>query len=146
MALTYPNAIFRGDMLKDCPSTVNGVLSSAATPGYFVTLVDGAMALATTGAARVFLLKNREYYDQTSSDAYASGDTGEAYRLKPETEFRAIAAAATYTQGAALTVNASGQLAAATTGDVVVAYADESKTLAAVGYLDVVIANSYVAA
>lgn len=143
MALSYPNAIYRGPV-EEQPRTVTGTVAGAYLPGYFVTKSGTELTVAATGAARVFLLSNREFYDQVSTDAYESGDTGNAYRLKPEQEYRAIAAIDTYAEGAPLTVNASGQLAAATTGDVVIGYADEAKTLAAAGFLNFVVANAYV--
>lgn len=143
MALSYPNAIWRGQA-EHQPKTVTGTVAGAYSPGYFVTKSGTELTVAATAQARVFLLSNREFYTQTSTDAYESGDTGHAYRLKPEEEFRAIAAIGTYAEGDALTVNTSGQLAAAATGDVVIGYADEGKTLAAAGFLDFVVANSYV--
>lgn len=145
MALSYPNAIWRGPVEKQ-PKTVTGTVAGAYSPGYFMTKAGTEFTVAATGAARLFLLSNREYYTQTQTDAYESGDTGHAFRLMPEDEYRAIAVAAAYTDGQALTVNVSGQLAAATTGDVVVAYVDGAQTIAGVDFIDIVIANSYVAA
>ena len=145
MALSYPNAIWRGQV-EHQPHTVTGTVAGAYLPGTFVTKSGTTLTQATTGAARLFLLSNREFYTQTDEDAYESGDTGHAYRLEPEEEYRAVAVAAAYTDGAALTVNGSGQLAAATTGDVVVAYVDGAVTIASDDLIDVVTANAYVSA
>lgn len=145
MALSYPNSIWRGQV-EHQPHTVTGTVAGAYLPGSFVTKAGTVLTQAVSGAARVFLLSNREFYTQTDEDAYTSGDTGHAYRLKPEEEYRALAVAAAYTDGQALTVNASGQLAAAAAGDVVVAYVDGAVTIAGVELIDIVTANTYVSA
>ncbi len=135
------NVIYRGPAEHE-PETINIPLAAALLPGVFVTK-DGAAA--TTGEARLFALGNRRFYDQDIDTAYASGDTGVAYRLAPELEFNMLTVAATFAEGDELTIGTGGALTAAASGDVVVAFADEAKTTASGDlFLDVVIANSYV--
>lgn len=138
------NKIYRGraDMQ---PHTVHALVDGALKPGT-VCVYDGTdMAAAGADAeGRLYILNNLPHSDQSVTDAYADNDSCAAYRLRPDDEFCAIAAAASYTQDQELTTNASGQLVAAASGNIVVAFADEAVTLGAAGLLDVVIANSYI--
>jgi hypothetical protein len=96
---------------------------------------------------RLFILGNRQFYEQDDVTAYASGDTGILYRLEVEQNYRAIFAAATYTDGQELTINSSGQFAAAATTNRVIAFFDQAgATLSANDLGELVIANSYVKA
>lgn len=136
------NVIYRGPIERE-PQTVNLPVAGAYLPGIFVTSNGSTLTLAAAGTGRLFLLSNRRFYDQGLATAYISGETGVAYRLRPDDEFQARAAAATLAVGDPLTVNASGQLAAPAAGQVVVAYANEAGTFAANDLVDVVVANSY---
>lgn len=134
--------IFRGPGDRQ-PKTISLPVAGAYFPGSFVTSDGSEFTQATTGEARVLLLNNQEYKDQSVTTAYTSGDTADAFRLEPEMEFQARAAAATYVHGDPLTINASGILAAAAAGDLVVAYYDGAgETLAATALVDVVWANN----
>lgn len=130
--------------------TISLPVAGAYLPATFVTASTTALTQATAGNGRLFLLGNRDHYDQDTLTAYASGDTGEAYRLYPDLEVCAAVAAATYTYGQELTVGASGRLVAAASTNVVVAFFDDktkSGVAQSAGALcDVVIANSYVKA
>jgi len=143
------NNIFRG-AIADNPQTVSLPVAGAYTPGSFVTASATALTQATAGTGRLFLLSNRDFYSQDNATAYAPGDTGIAYRLRPDQEYQAQVAAATYTYGQELTVGASGRLVAAATGNVVVAFFDDKAKAGAAqtaGTLcDIVIANAYVKA
>lgn len=143
------NRIIRDAQHEDV-RTISLPVTGALLPGTFVTASATALAQATTGAGRLFLLGNRDFYDQDSLQAYTSGETGIAYRLRPDMEVCAAVAAATYTQGQELSVGAAGRLVAATTGNVVVAFFDDrakSGVAQSAGALcDVVIANSYMKA
>ena len=141
------NSVYRGPVC-DQPMTLTALVNGALLPATFVTY-DGTDFNQATAAAgnRLFILNNLDFYTQTITDAYASGDTGVAYRLTPEQEYQSTMAAATYTRDQELTVNGSGQLAAATSGDLVVAFFDqEGATLSAGDLADIVIANSYIKA
>lgn len=134
------NVIYRGPVGRE-PETVNLPVAGAYLPGIFVTSDGDELTQATNGEARLFLLSNRRFYDHGPDTAYASGDTGVAYRLEPEQEYTARFAAGTYAKGAALTVDSTGRLAAAGDDTVVVAYYDgEGATLTAGDRDDIVIA------
>jgi len=147
------NVIYRGPVARE-PQTINGLVAGAYLPGTVVsydgtnlTEVAGSVAsLAGATAERVMILSNRRFYDQGPDTAYASGDTGVAYRAEGDQEYQGRFAAGTYAKGDLLTVT-TGQFAAAAAGDVVVAYYDGAgATLSAGDRDDVVVANSFVAA
>ena len=141
------NVIHRGP-LGSHPRTVNLPVAGAYLPGTFVEETATQLAQITTAVAkRPLILSNMEFKDQDATTAYTSGDTGVAYELEPTHVYQASMAAATYAKGDELTVAASGRLAAAGTGDVVVAFFEDTPGAVAAGVLkDVIIANSYVAA
>jgi hypothetical protein len=141
------NRVIRDQRNEDV-RTISLPVTGALLPGTFVTASATALAQATTGAApRLLLLGNRDFYDQDTLQAYTSGETGIAYRIKPDLEVCAAVAAATYTYNQELTVGASGRLVAATTGQVVVAVFDDKAKAgvaqSAGALCDVVIVNSY---
>lgn len=135
------NVVYRGPVERE-PETINLPVSGTPSPGTFVVKAGSA---ATDGFARLFALGNRRFYDQDLDTAYADGETGIFYRLQPEDEYYMRSAAAAYTDGQELTV-ASGVLAAAAAGDLVVAFVDQADKTTTVGdpWLDIVIANAYV--
>jgi hypothetical protein len=139
------NLIYRGPAERQ-PQTLNKPVTGALLPGTAVLIGGTAFTQATTPTAgRIGLLSNRQFYTQTTADAYVSGETAVAYRLEPEQEYQWAMAAATYTQGQELTVAASGRLAAAASGNTVVAFFDQAGGAVSAGVLcDVVIARGYV--
>jgi hypothetical protein len=143
------HSIFRGDYSEQ-PKSISLPVAGAYTPGSFVLRTANQLTQATAGTGRLLLLTNRDFYSQDELAAYASGETGVAYRIKPDLEFLVQVAAATYTFGQELTVGAAGRLVAAAAGNVVVAFFDD-KAKAGVAQTagslcDVVIANSYIKA
>ena len=139
-----PNVIFRGPSNRQ-PNTKTLLANGALKPGTFVTHngVDFSAA-AAAGRGRLLLLTNMEMKDQLVTDAYADNDSAIAYEIMPGDKVQAIADAATYTEGQALTTASGGILAAAAATDTVVAFVDGSAgVLAADGLIDVVIANAY---
>lgn len=138
------NVIFRGPITHQ-PRTINKPVAGAYLPGTFVEDTATTLAQITTALAkRPLLLMNMEFKDQDVATAYTSGDTGIGLELEPGMIVQARVAAATYAKGAPLTIAASGRLAAATAGTVVVAFFDDTPGAKAAGDLvDVVIANSY---
>lgn len=141
------NTIFRGQTENEA-KTLNLQVTGAYLPGTFVKKdATGKAVTATDGTGRLLLLSNPRYLERDITTAYAADETGIQYRLEPEQEYQAIAVLGNYADQAELTVNANGQLAAATTGAVVVAFVDGAKNITdATGFLDIVIANSYVKA
>lgn len=143
------NRVIR-DVQQEDIRTISLPVAGAYVPATFVTASTTALTQATAGTGRLLLLGNRDFYDQDMTTAYASGDTGIAYRLKPDLEVCAAVAAATYTYGQELTVGASGRLVAAASTNVVVAFFDDKAksgvAQSAGAICDVVIANAYVKA
>lgn len=141
------NVIYRGPVERE-PETLNLQVTGAYLPGTFVKkAATGKVVTATDGTGRLLLLSNPRYLERDIATAYAADETGVQYRLEPEQEYQAIAVLGNYADQAELTVNASGQLAAAVAGNVVVAFVDGAKNITdATGFLDIVIANSYVKA
>jgi hypothetical protein len=138
------NVIFRGPIGRQ-PRTVNKPVAGAYLPGTFVEETATTLAQITTALAkRPLLLSNMDFKDQDVATAYASGNTGIALELEPGMVVQARVAAATYAKGEPLTIAASGRLAAATAGTVVVAFFEDTPGAKAAGDLvDVIIANSY---
>lgn len=140
------NTIYRGPT-ADQSKTITAPVAGAYLPGSFVTYDGTEFTQAAAPAGRLMLLTNREFYTQTVTDAYAADETGMAYRLEPEDEYQAVFAAGSYTYGQELTVNASGQLAAAASTNLVVGFFDGAgATLTANQLGDFVVANYYVKA
>lgn len=138
------NVIYRGPVERE-PETLNLPVAGAYLPGTFVRkAATGKVVTADSGTGRLLLLSNPRFLERDIETAYAADETGIQYRLEPEQEYQAIAVLANYADQAELTVNASGQLAAATAGDIVVAFVDGAKNITdATGFLDIVIANAY---
>ena len=140
------NVIYRGP-IKDEPETVSDkTVAGAYLPGILVTESATALTVATAAdiEADLLILSNRRFYDQGVGDAYASGDTGVAYRPRPGEIYQIRLAAATYAKGAPLTIGASGYLTAAAAGERVVAFFEGVAGAITAGTLnDVRIANSF---
>lgn len=125
-------------------SISNLKVAGAYLPGTFCTLTATTLTQATSAAQRVVLLDNRDFYDQSISTAYASGDTAVARELVANEPYCARFAAATYTYGQELTVSTAGRLAAAASGNVVVGFYTGSGVALSAGDLDEFVAsNSY---
>jgi hypothetical protein len=147
------NRIYTGPQDRQPKTISNRTCAASLLPGTFVSVLISTVAQATTpSGVRLALLGERDFYSTGQLDAndplkvaYASGDTAVAYELEPGQRYMAAVAAATYTNGQELTVAASGRLAAAATGNVVVAYYDGPNSVArsAGDLVDVCIANFY---
>lgn len=142
------NVIYRGP-IKDEPETVNKPVAGAYLPGIMVT--ESATALTVAVAADMekdlLILSNRRFVGQDVATAYASGDTGVAYRPRPGEIYQVRLAGATYAYNAPLTVGASGYLEATSTAEKVVAYFQGTPGAITAGALaDVRIANSFLTA
>ena len=117
------NVIYRGP-IKDEPETVSDkTVAGAYLPGILVTESASALTVAT---------------------AYASGDTGVAYRPRPGEIYQVRVAATTYAKSDPLTVGASGYLEDAAAGERVLAFFEDTPGAYSAGDLaDVRIANSF---
>lgn len=144
------NRVYRGPADRQPKTVSDKTVAGAYLPGTFVTEGASALTQATAFAANLRLLADRDYYNEahfnatdTLKVAYASGDTGVAYKLEPAQDFAAAAAAATYTYGQELTVGAAGRLAAAASGNTVVGFAREAGAKSAGDLLDFEVAIFY---
>lgn len=140
-----PNVIYRGPVERE-PETINLPVASALLPGVVVKKnATGGVTVAADATGRLLILGNRRFIGQDITTAYAANETGVQYRVEVDQEYYVRLAAAAYTVGQELTVGAGGILKAAAAGDIVVATFDEKagRTLAAAGFADVVIVNSY---
>lgn len=139
------NVIYRGPAAEE-PQTVNLPVAGAYLPGVLVTS-DGAELTVATGAddeKGLLVLSNLRLAGQDLATAYTADDTAVAYRTKPDQEYQVRMAAGTYAVGDPLTPGAAGVLAAAATGNVVVAFYNGVTTaLSANDLADVKIANSF---
>jgi len=145
-----PARIYRGPADRQPKTVSDKTVAGAYLPGTFVTEGASTLTQATAFGPNVRLLGNRDFYSEgafTATDplltAYASGDTGVAYKLEPGQDYQAAVAAATYTFGQELTVAASGRLAAASSGNVVVGYARSAGAKSAGDLIDFEVANHY---
>lgn len=139
------NRVFRGPANREPRTISDRTVSGALLPctGVVVGATQLTQATAVSGG-RLALLCNRDFYEQSLTDAYTSGDTGVALRLEPELEVQWAMAHGIYTTGQELTVGSFGRLQAAAAGSIVVAYFDQAGANLTAGQLaDVVIANSY---
>lgn len=138
------NVIYRGPQTRQ-PKTVNLPVTGALLPGTMVEATATNLAQITTALAKMPLVLGAvDFKDQTVTDAYTSGDTGVAFIPMPGDVYQCAVAAATYAKGAPLTIAASGRLAAASAGTVVVAFFDGVPGAKSAGALvDVVWANAY---
>lgn len=141
------NVIYRGPIAKE-PQTVNLPVAGAYLPGLLVVASATALtqAVAADATTKLYVLGNRRFMDQDVETAYASGETGIAYEALSGEIYQARMAAGTYTLRQRLTVDANGRLAAATTGNTIVAFCDQAGTFAAGALADVRIADKATAA
>jgi hypothetical protein len=143
------NRIYRGPQDRQ-PKTRTGKTVGALLPGTFVTEGASAFTQATAPGPMLRLLGARDFYDAGQltnanplTTAYTADDTAQAFVIEPGQLYNAAVANATYAYGQELTVAASGRLAAAAQGNIVVAYSLETGARTAGALIDVEIANFY---
>lgn len=140
------NRIYRGPVTRQPLTHSDRTVAGAYKPGVFGTLTASVFTVSATAEANLYLLANRDFYNQDTVTAYASGDTGVAYRIEPGQEYQAICVAGDYDLGDPLTITTGGKLTLAASDDIVVAFYDQADaTLAGDALADVVIANFYTA-
>ncbi len=144
------NRIYRGPTDRQPVTISDKTVAAALLPGTFVVEGASSFSQATAPQGMVRLLSNRDFYSIGQLDAvdpllqaYTSGDTALAYKVEPGQEYQAAVAAATYTFGQELTIAAAGRLAAAATGNLVVAFAREAGAKSAGALIDIEIAGFY---
>lgn len=139
------NMIWRGRIDKQ-PHSLNLPTAAAILPGTMVeqTASDTLAVLTTATEKNFYVLGEMDVIGRSIATEYASGETAIAYEAEPKQIFQCRLASATYAKGDALTIAASGRLAAAGAAQVVVAYFDDTPGAYAAGALaDVIIANAH---
>lgn len=144
------NRVYRGPVSRQPETVSDKTVAGAYLPCTFVTEGAATLTQATAFGPNVRLLANRDFYStgwDNAADplatAYASGDTGVAFKLEPGQTYQGAVAAATYTWGQELTIGAAGRLVAATSGNVVVGFARAAGAKAAGALIDFEVANHY---
>lgn len=145
------NRVYRGPADRQPHTVTDRVLGAALLPATAVLIAATITQATSASGGRVGILGERDFAHGNGLDttnplltAYASGDTGVVYLPEPQQTYTVAMAAATYTRGQELTIAASGRLAAASTGDIVVAHYDDTTLTKAAGALaDVVWSNHY---
>ena len=145
---TSAHQIYRG-MNERKETTTNLKVAGAYLTGTFCTsnATTLTQTAANTSQGRLFLLANREFMGQGINDAYAIGETAEAYEMAEGDDFIARFDAATYTYGQELSIGTNGRLKSAASGQVVFAtYTGSGVALSAGDFDDFRVINSYVKA
>ena len=145
------NRVYRGPADRQPHTVTDRVLGAALLPATAVLIGATITQAMTPSGGRVGILGERDFahgngLDTTSPllTAYANGDTPVVYLPEPQQTYTMAMAAATYSRGQELTIAASGRLAAAASGNIVVAHYDDTTLTRTAGQLaDVVWANAY---
>ena len=147
------NRTYRGPSDRQPKTVSNKTVTGALLPCTFVTEGATALAAATAPGPMVRLLSDRDFYGNAITATteplftpYVSGETGVAYVLEPGQRYQVAVAAATYTFGQELTIDAAGRAAAAASTKLVVAYSLTAGAKSAGDLIDVEIALPYVKA
>jgi hypothetical protein len=145
------NRIYRGPAERDPETVSDKTVAGAYLPGTWVTEGATTLTQATTAAIGFLrVLADRDFLalggitgGNPLLTAYASGDTGVAYKPEIGQTYQCAAAAATYAWGTELTVGAAGRVLAATAGQVVIAVSRAVGAKSAGDLIDVEICNAY---
>lgn len=122
------NKIFAGPFTEATPQVQERTAPANAIPGRLVVESGTAWALAgATTVGKVFVLQDNYLALKGPDDAYTTGDVAMGMEMLDEQFFNArVATGNNVTRGAALTPAANGELALASTSDMVVAFAEEA--------------------
>lgn len=121
------NVIFAGPV-GSRPQAQEAILAASLLPGVAVVWSSGQFAAA--GAAtneKVLILQDNYLAGKGVDDAWASGDRGVALEMLDEEFFNVrVATGNNLVKGSKLTTNSSGKFVLATTGNRIVAIAEEA--------------------
>ena len=133
------NLLYRGPV-DDRPPTITATIVGALLPGVLVKKTStGSLTIAGSGDSDedLYLLGQREWFEQGLQTAYKTGDSGVAWVLRPTLVYQCRLAAATYAVGDELTVGASGYLTkTVSTGEIVRAIYDGRAEAKTAGQMD----------
>lgn len=120
--------IHLGPARKNDPQVLELAAAAEIKPGSLLVITAGEFALAAATTVGKVWLAQENYLSQRSVDTvYAADERVLGLEMQDDTLYAAIIATGVNVTaiGAALTPAASGKLALASTGDLIVAYADE---------------------
>lgn len=122
------NKIFLGPVEKNKPQVRELLASAALKPGRMVVITSGEFALAgATTVGKVWIVQDNYLTLKSVDDDWADGDRAIGMEMVDDCLYAArIANGVNITAiGTALTLGATGTLAIASTGDLVIAYSEE---------------------
>ena len=112
------------------PVTLEKQVTTALTPGTIVKVSTSTDKFEVAGAdddrAELLVLTNDRGTEQGVDTAYTADDTGFAYRILPGQKLNVRSTAVAWNPGQAVTVAASGQIAAAGASDVILGFVEEN--------------------
>lgn len=126
------NRIYAGPVSETLPQVVEKLAAADITPGSVaqISTDDEIVAHGTAGGRGAYFVVQEDYLTLSSVDTdIAEGSIAIGMRPLDEQFFNVRVAAGTYVQGAELASAGDGTLVAATSGDEVLFYSEESTTL-----------------
>jgi hypothetical protein len=122
------NKIYAGPVSETLPQVQERLCAAAILPG--TALVESGSAFAQAGAAsnaKLYIAQDNYLAMKGVDDAWAANDRIIGMEMLDEQFFNVrVPTATNVTRGAALTTNASGKFVLATTGNRIVAFAEEA--------------------
>ncbi|MBB3144928.1 hypothetical protein FHS21_001329 [Phyllobacterium trifolii] len=122
------NKIYAGPFTEATPQVQERICAAAVLPG--TALVDSGANFAQAGAAsnlRIYIAQDNYLTMKGVDDAWAAGDRVIGMEMLDEQFFNVrVPTATNVARGAALTTNASGKFVLATTGNRIIAFAEEA--------------------
>lgn len=122
------NKIYGGPVDEVKPQVHEAVCDAGALPGTAVVRTSGKFVQANASTkGRMFVVQDNYLAMKGVDDAWPAGDRLVAMEMLDEQLFRVrVPTGTNITQDAALTINAAGKFVPATTGNYVVAHANET--------------------
>ncbi|MDP9809364.1 hypothetical protein J2W42_002212 [Rhizobium tibeticum] len=122
------NKIFAGPVSETLPQVQERLCAAAILPG--TALIESGSSFAQAGAAsnaKIYIAQDNYLAMKGVDDAWAANDRIIGMEMLDEQFFNVrVPTATNVTRGAALTTNASGKFVLATTGNRIVAFAEEA--------------------
>jgi hypothetical protein len=122
------NKIFGGPFTEAKPDVHEALSAASLLPGTAVVRTSGAFVQANASSkGRIFIVQDNYLALKDVDTAWPANDRVIALELKDENLFRVrVPTGTSITQDAPLTINAAGKFVPATTGNFVVAFANET--------------------
>ncbi len=122
------NKIYAGPVTEVTPQVTEAPASAAITPGTAIVLSAGEFAVAGASSNdKLFVAQDNYLAMKGVEDSYDAGDVCIGMEMLDEQFFYVVVPTGNnLAKGAALTTNATGKFVPATTGNRIIAYADEA--------------------